>query len=432
MDPIITDGCEQADARPLRQSDRHHVRFPTVLRYAALMDMSADVIVVGGGIVGLAVGYRLAAGGRARSVIVLEKEAAVCRHQSGRNSGVLHSGIYYKPGSLKAALCVRGRRQMEEFCDAAGVAWRRCGKVIAAVNHQDAAALSGLVERGKANGVDCRAINGDELRELEPHCAGSGGIHVRDTGVVDFIGVCNRLVDRIREHGGEVVTNAAVTAVESNTDRVHVATTAGRFSGKYLINCAGLHSDRVARLTGDDTAVEIVPFRGEYYSLVRPDLCRTLIYPVPDPAFPFLGVHFTRAVDDHVHCGPNAVLAFAREGYRRGDISLRDLREVFSFGGFRRLARKHWRMGAGEMWRSVVKSAFVKSAQRLVPELTSADLVSSPAGVRAMAVSHDGAMVDDFMISRRDRITNVLNAPSPAATASLAIAEVVVERAGLG
>ncbi len=380
---------------------------------------------------GLAVAYQLATGARSRSVIVLEKEAAVCTHQSGRNSGVLHSGIYYKPGSLKAALCVKGRKQMEEFCEAEGVAWRRCGKVIAAVNHREAAALSGLVERGKANGVDCVAINRDELRELEPHCAGITGIHVRDTGVADFKGVCDRLVDRIRERGGEVVTSAAVTAVESNTDGAYVATTAGRVTGKYLINCAGLHSDRVARLTGDETPVEIVPFRGEYYSLLRPELCRTLIYPVPDPAFPFLGVHFTRGFDDHVHCGPNAVLAFAREGYRRGDISLRDLREVFSFGGFRRMARKHWRMGFGEMWRSVVKSAFVASARKLVPELRAADLVASPAGVRAMAVAGDGAMVDDFLISRRDRITNVLNAPSPAATASLAIAEVVVERAGL-
>jgi (S)-2-hydroxyglutarate dehydrogenase len=395
------------------------------------MDKSADVIVVGGGIVGLAVAYRLATSTRARSVIVLEKESAVCTHQSGRNSGVMHSGIYYKPGSLKAALCVRGRRQMEEFCEREGVAWRRCGKVIAAVDHREAAALPALVERGKANGVDCRAINGHEVRELEPHCAGVAGIHVRDTGVVDYIGVCNRLVDRIRERGGEVLTNAAVRAVESNTDGVYAATTAGRIGGKYLINCAGLHSDRVARLTGDEAPVEIVPFRGEYYSLLRPELCRTLIYPVPDPAFPFLGVHFTRGFDDHVHCGPNAVLAFAREGYRRGDISLRDLREVFGFGGFRRMALKHWRMGLGEMWRSVVKGAFVRAAGRLVPELRSADLVASPAGVRAMAVALDGAMVDDFMISRRDRITNVLNAPSPAATASLAIAEVVVEKAGL-
>jgi L-2-hydroxyglutarate oxidase len=395
------------------------------------MDRSADVIVVGGGIVGLAVAYRLATSARARSVIVLEKESAVCTHQSGRNSGVLHSGIYYKPGSLKAALCVKGRRQMEAFCEAEGVAWKRCGKVIAAVNHREAAAISGLVERGKANGVDCIAINRDELRELEPHCAGIAGIHVRDTGVADFKGVCDRLVDRIRERSGEVVTNAAVVKVESNTDGVHVATAVGRVSGKYLINCAGLHSDRVARLTGDDTPVEIVPFRGEYYTLLKPELCRTLIYPIPDPAFPFLGVHFTRGFDDHVHCGPNAVLAFAREGYRRGDISLRDLREIFAFRGFRRMAWKHWRMGFGEMWRSVVKTAFVGSARRLVPELHSDDLASSSAGVRAMAVGLDGSMVDDFLVSRRDRVTNVLNAPSPAATASLAIAEVVIEKAGL-
>ncbi len=396
------------------------------------MDRSADVIVVGGGIVGLAVAYRLATQQRARNVIVLEKEASVCSHQSGRNSGVLHSGIYYKPGSLKAALCVKGRKQMEEFCESEGVRWKRCGKVIAAVNDREAAALAGLVERGKANGVDCVAINRDELRELEPHCGGLSGIHVRDTGVADFKGVCDRLVARIREKGSDIVTSAAVVKVESNTDGVHVATTAGRVSGKFLINCAGLQSDRVARLTGDEAPVEIVPFRGEYYTLRRPELCRTLIYPVPDPAFPFLGVHFTRGFDEHVHCGPNAVLAFAREGYTRGIISLRDLREIFAFRGFRRMAWKHWRMGFGEQWRSFVKTAFVHSAQKLMPELRSSDLVASSAGVRAMAVSTDGAMVDDFMISRRDRVTNVLNAPSPAATASLAIAEVVVERAGLG
>lgn len=396
------------------------------------MDRSADVIVVGGGIVGLATAWRLATQKKARNVLVLEKENDVCSHQSGRNSGVLHSGIYYKPGSLKAALCVKGRRQMEEFCESEGVAWKRCGKVIAAVNAREAAALPALVERGKANGVDCVAINRDELKELEPHCVGVAGIHVRDTGVADFKGVCDRLVARIRERGSDVVTNAAVVKVESSTDGVHVMTAAGdRVSGKFLINCAGLYSDRVARLTGDETPAEIIPFRGEYYNVLRPELCRTLIYPVPDPAFPFLGVHFTRGYDDHVHCGPNAVLAFAREGYTRGVISLRDLREIFGFRGFRAMARKHWKMGLGEQWRSFVKSAFVHVAQTLVPEVRSSDFESSPAGVRAMAVGPDGAMVDDFVISRKDRITNVLNAPSPAATASLAIGEVVVERAGL-
>lgn len=387
---------------------------------------SADIVVIGGGIVGLAVAYKLTL--RSRKVVVLEKESEVCSHQSGRNSGVLHSGIYYKPGSLKATTCVRGRRMMEEFCEREGVPFRRSGKVIVATDAAEGGRLGGLVERGRANGVDCRLIDQNELRKLEPHCRGVAGIHVRDTGVVDYKAVCDRLASHF-----EVVTNAQAESIRTASDHVEVVTPARTFTAAHAINCAGLHSDRVARMSGSDPGVRIVPFRGEYYSL-RPEAaqyCRTLIYPVPDPALPFLGVHFTRSVDDHVHCGPNAVFAFAREGYRRRDIDLRDLADALGFPGFYRLIFRMWRTGIGEMWRSLSKHAFVRSARRLIPELRAGDLVEAPSGVRAQAIATSGAMVDDFLVSQSGRTLNVLNAPSPAATASLAIADLIVESAGL-
>ncbi len=381
-----------------------------------------DVIVIGGGIVGLATAYKLTF--RSKRVLVLEKEPAVCSHQSGRNSGVLHSGIYYKPGSLKAATCVRGRKQMEEFCEREGVPFRRSGKVIVATNEAEQARLPGLIERGTANGIDCRLIDRDELLRLEPHCGGVAAIHVRDTGVVDFKGVCDRLASRV-----EVVTNAKAESIRTTTDHVEVVTANETYTAKLAINCAGLHSDRVARLSGSDPGVRIVPFRGEYYEVRSPDLCRTLIYPVPDPALPFLGVHFTRGVDNHVHCGPNAVLALAREGYRRRDVVLRDVAETLMFPGFRRFLRKYWRTGIGEMRRSMSKGAFVRAAQRLIPEVRESDFVAAPAGVRAQAIAADGAMVDDFLVMQSGRTLNVLNAPSPAATASLAIADLIMEKA---
>ncbi|HSP35011.1 MAG TPA: L-2-hydroxyglutarate oxidase, partial [Thermoanaerobaculia bacterium] len=270
--------------------------------------------------------------------------------------------------------------------------------------------------------VDCELITREQLRKIEPHCAGIAAIHVRDTGVTDFKIVCDRLASHV-----EVITNARVEAIRDG----EVATADRTFTAKQIINCAGLHSDRVARMSGTDPGVQIVPFRGEYYTVANADLCRTLIYPVPDPALPFLGVHFTRAVDDHVHCGPNAVFAFAREGYRRRDINIRDLREALTFPGFYRIVAKMWRTGAGEMWRSLSKHAFVRAAQRLVPDVREEDFVPAPAGVRAQAIARSGAMVDDFLVVQSGRTLNVLNAPSPAATASLAIAGLIVERAGL-
>jgi (S)-2-hydroxyglutarate dehydrogenase len=383
-----------------------------------------DVIVIGGGIVGLATAYKLSL--RSQRVVVLEKEARVCSHQSGRNSGVLHSGIYYKPGSLKAATCVRGRREMEAFCEQEGVPYRRSGKVIVATNADEASRLASLRDRGLANGVECRLLDGGELRRIEPHCGGIAGLHVRDTGVVDFKSVCDRFAARV-----EVATGAKVDSIRTATDRVEVITANRTYVAKLAINCAGLHSDRVARLSGGDPGVRIVPFRGEYYAL-RPEsaeLCRTLIYPVPDPALPFLGVHFTRGVDDHVHCGPNAVLAFAREGYRRTDVNLGDLLETLTFAGFRRFLGRYWRTGIGEMRRSFSKGAFLRAAQALVPDVRERDFVPAPAGVRAQAIAGDGSMVDDFLVVQSGRTLNVLNAPSPAATASLAIADLIMEKA---
>ena len=379
---------------------------------------SADVVVIGGGIVGLATAYKASL--QSKRVVVLEKEPAVCSHQSGHNSGVLHSGIYYKPGSLKATTCVRGRRPMEDFCEREGVPFRRSGKVIVATNAAEEARLPALMERGLANGIDCRIIDREELRKLEPHCAGTAAIHVRDTGVVDFKMVCERFASRV-----EVITNARVEAIRET----EVATADRTFPAKQIINCAGLHSDRVARLSGVDPGIRIVPFRGEYYEVRTADLCRTLIYPVPDPDLPFLGVHFTRGVDDHVHCGPNAVLAFAREGYRRTDINLRDLGETLAFAGFRRFLLRNWRMGIDEMRRSMSKRAFLKAARKLVPDLRDGDLVAAPAGVRAQAMTAEGALVDDFLVTRSGRTLNVLNAPSPAATAALAVADLIMEKA---
>lgn len=390
----------------------------------------SDLIVIGGGIIGLATAYQFTRRLPGRRVIVLEKESRVAEHQTGRNSGVLHSGIYYKPGSLKALNCRAGKKAMEEFCAAEGVAHDICGKVIVAINDGDLPALQRIYERGQANGVACTMIDAARLRELEPHAAGVAAIHVPEAGIVDYRGVCERLALRVREAGGEVVFGARATAVRERPDGVTVVTPVGDFTARQLVTCAGLHSDRVAALTGADPGAKIVPFRGEYFAL-RPSarrLCRNLIYPTPDPAFPFLGVHFTRMVGGGIECGPNAVLAFGREGYRFGDVDVRDLIETLTYRGFLRLAGRHWRMGLGEMWRSLSRSAFVKALQRLVPEVRDEDLRPIDAGVRAQSVTPDGAIVDDFLIVEGPRAVNVCNAPSPAATAALQIGSDVVGR----
>jgi len=389
-----------------------------------------DLAIVGGGIVGLATAYQFTQRFPDRRVVVLEKEARVAEHQTGHNSGVLHSGIYYKPGSLKAINCRAGKKAMEAFCAAEGIAHEICGKVIVAVTEDELPALDRIYERGKANGVNCELIEKSRLAELEPHAAGVRAIHVPEAGIVNYRQVCERLADKVREAGGEILFQARVTAVRHHADGLTVINSAGERTARQLVNCAGLHSDRVAKLTGVRPGCQIVPFRGEYYSL-KPSayrLCRNLIYPTPDPRFPFLGVHFTRMIDGSVECGPNAVLAFGREGYRLLAVNPRDLLGTLTYRGFVRMALKHWRMGVGEMWRSLNKAAFVRALQRLVPDIQAEDLMPAPAGIRAQAVAPNGELVDDFLIVEGDRVVNVCNAPSPAATASLQIGTAVVDR----
>jgi L-2-hydroxyglutarate oxidase len=389
-----------------------------------------DVLVIGGGIVGLATTYRLLQCRPDLRTAVLEKEPLLGRHQSGHNSGVLHSGIYYQPGSQKAINCREGKRAMERFCAEQGIAYDICGKVIVATETRELAALERILQRGEQNGVRCEMIKPDRLRELEPHAAGIRAIHVPEAGIVDYRQVCQRLAELITEQGCQVITCARVTKIDRQHGAMVVESTQGTVSTRLLVNCAGLHSDRVTRLTGVAPPARIVPFRGEFYRL-KPEayrLCRNLIYPVPDPSFPFLGVHFTRMIDGSVECGPNAVLAFAREGYRKWDVNLRDLAESLTYGGFQRLAFRYWRTGLQEMWRSASKAAFVRALQRLVPAIRSDLLLPGPAGVRAQAVASDGSMVDDFLILQDERVINVCNAPSPAATSSLNIGQTIVDR----
>ena len=389
-----------------------------------------DVLVIGGGIVGLAAAYQVARLKPATKIVVVEKEPEPARHQTGHNSGVLHSGIYYKPGSLRALNCRSGKRMMEEFCREEGIPFDICGKVIVACGDSELPGLQRIFERGQANGVACAMIDRARLKELEPHTAGIAAIHVPEAGIVNYRAVCLRLVEIVERAGGRFIPNAEVTALRSEANGVAVVSRAGEFQARYVINCTGLQSDRTTKLSGRTPAVKIVPFRGEYFELkpAAKHLCRNLIYPVPDPSFPFLGVHFTRMISGAVECGPNAVLAFAREGYRKRNVSFRDLSETLTYGGFLKLAAKHWRTGFGELWRSFSKRAFVKALQRLIPEIRGEDLEPAPAGVRAMALAPDGSIVDDFVIEEHDRFINVCNAPSPAATSSLQIGLSIAER----
>ena len=389
-----------------------------------------DLVIAGGGIVGLATAYRFLERFPDRRVVVLEKEHDVAEHQTGHNSGVLHSGIYYKPGSLKAQNCRAGKLAMETFCKENGIAFERCGKVIVAVDENEFPALERIFERGQASGVQCEMIGAERLGELEPHAAGLRAIHVPEAGIVDYREVCRKLAELIGQRGAEIRFGHRVCAVRQSDREVVVETTGGEVAGDLLVNCTGLHCDRVTRMGGVRPDAKIVPFRGEYYELTSEaaHLCRNLIYPTPDPKFPFLGVHFTRMIHGGVECGPNAVLAFAREGYRKRDINLRDLCESLTYTGFLRMASRHWRTGMGEMWRSFSKQAFVKALSRLLPAIRAEHLVAAPAGVRAQALSPDGTLVDDFLVQPNARIVNVGNAPSPAATASLNIGSLVVDR----
>ncbi|WP_263117971.1 L-2-hydroxyglutarate oxidase [Cellulomonas sp. RIT-PI-Y] len=381
------------------------------------------VIVVGGGIVGLATAARIAA--RGDQVTVLDKEDGLARHQTGRNSGVIHSGLYYAEGSLKARMAAEGARSMAAFAAEHGVPVEVCGKLVVATEESELPGLHKLAARAEANGVPARLLDPVGAREYEPQVRAVAALRVETTGVVDYAGVCRVLAARIEADGGEILLGEEMLAARTVGDRVQVRTTAADREADGLVVCGGLHADRLARASGLEPAARIVPFRGEYYGLTETagDLVRGLIYPVPDPRFPFLGVHLTRGIDGHVHAGPNAVLALAREGYRWTEVSVRDLGDALSWPGLWRMGARNWRPGAAEVVRSLSTAAFARSLARLVPGITADDLVPAPAGVRAQAVERDGGLVDDFLVQTAPRQVHVLNAPSPAATASLEIAK---------
>jgi L-2-hydroxyglutarate oxidase len=386
-------------------------------------------IVIGGGIVGLATAFALAE--RGRMAVVIEAENRVAAHQTGHNSGVIHSGLYYKPGSIKARTCRAGLESMYRFCADEGIPTRRCGKLVVAVTERELPRLNVLEERARANGVTVQRLGPEEIREREPEVTGLAGLWVPETGVVNYVRVTQHLARRVTKSGVEVRLGTRVLGVRRDGQTQIVETTAGSVRGGLVINCAGLQSDRIARLAGQDPGMRIVPFRGEYYVL-RPErakLVRGLIYPVPDPSMPFLGVHFTRGIDDVVEAGPNAVLALKREGYTWGDVSLTDMTDWALFPGFWKMIEKQWRTGLGEARRSLSRKRFVRSLQALIPSLKDDDVDRGGSGVRAQAVGNDGRLIDDFHIQTAPGIVSVLNAPSPAATASLVIGREVVSRA---
>jgi L-2-hydroxyglutarate oxidase LhgO len=395
-------------------------------------DATFDLLVIGGGIVGLSTAMEMTRRFPRLRTVVLEKESGVARHQSGHNSGVIHSGLYYKPGSLKARLCVEGAAAMVEFCQRHGIAHEICGKVVLAASEDEIARLEDLFHRGQANGIGgLRLIGPEEVRELEPHCRAVRALHVPGTGITDYTKVCEKYAELIVAQGGKLCTGSEVTGFSRRGPGTVIETKSGTYATRYVINCAGLHSDRVSRLAGYPTDIRIVPFRGEYYDLTPAGqhLVRNLIYPAPDPRFPFLGVHFTRRITGGVEAGPNAVLALKREGYRKTDVSVGDALATLAFPGFWKLASRYWRYGLGEFYRSWSKPAFVEALQRLVPEVQHSDLVPGGSGVRAQALRRDGALVDDFLFQPQENMLHVLHVPSPAATASLAIGRAIVQMA---
>jgi L-2-hydroxyglutarate oxidase len=390
-----------------------------------------DVAVIGGGIVGMATAMAI----KARydvELLVLEAEERLASHQTGHNSGVIHSGLYYRPGSLKALNCVRGREAMYEFCAKYGIPHERCGKLVVATSREEIPRLDELERRGRANGlVGLKRLKGGEIRDIEPHASGIEALWVSETGIVDFVEVTHQFARIVMERGGEVLLGHRVVAVNERSGELIIETTKGEFRARGLINCAGLQSDRVARMCGMVPTTKIVPFRGEYYELVpeKSYFLNGLIYPVPDPRLPFLGVHFTRTIHGVREAGPNAVLALKREGYSKGSFSLRDSAETFFYVGFWRLAVRYWRTGLDELYRSFSKAAFVRALRKLMPEITPADLVPGASGVRAQALGRDGSLIDDFVIMEGPKMVHVLNAPSPAATASISIGETIALKA---
>ena len=385
-----------------------------------------DIVVIGGGILGLSTAMQLLERSPQWRVAVVEKEEELATHQTGHNSGVMHSGIYYRPGSRKAQFCVAGLNNMIKFCEENEIEFQQCGKVIVALHESELGRLQDLYERGTANGVrDLEIVGPERLKEIEPHTAGVRALWAPHTGIVDFTKVAAAFANKFQQAGGDIFTGAAVKKITRSTGSMALETTKGTFQVKYLINCAGLYADKVASMTGENVGVRIIPFRGEYYTLRQEShhLVSGLIYPVPDPQFPFLGVHFTRNIKGHVEAGPNAVMALRREGYRKRDFSLGDSLGNLAYPGFWKMALKYWKIGMGEVYRSYSRRVFLRDLQRLLPEIQNKDLASGGSGVRAQAVARDGSLLDDFSIIQSGDAIHVLNAPSPGATSSLAIGE---------
>ncbi len=393
------------------------------------MDSNFDIIVIGGGIVGTSAAFSLSKRQKFR-ILLIEAEPTLANHQTGNNSGVIHSGLYYKPGSLKAKNCSEGREQLYDFCEYHQIPFEKCGKIIVAVNESETSALNELYERGVANGLTgLKKLNASEIKDYEPYSSGVAGLFVPQTGIVDYTKVTNKFAQLFSTKGGLIKSNCKFLSIKNFRNKIAVITTQGEFETKMLINCGGLYCDRIAKLCGVEPGLQIIPFRGEYYKLKKEKeyLVRNLIYPVPDPRFPFLGVHFTRMIKGGVEAGPNAVLAFKRDGYTKKDFSGKDLSQMFFFPGFWKMASKYYKMGFGEFYRSFSKKAFVKALQNLVPEISENDVEPGGAGVRAQALTNDGKLVDDFRIVETERTVHVLNAPSPAATASISIGNKIAE-----
>lgn len=396
------------------------------------MSKKYDIAIIGGGIVGLATAYRLLTAKPGLKVVILEKEDHVAAHQTGHNSGVIHSGLYYKPGSLKAVNCINGYKMLLEFCDANEIPYDLCGKIVVATSSPELSQLNALYERGQQNGLKgIIRLNESEIKEREPNCSGISGLFVPQTGIISYKKVCSVLTDKIEKSDGELVFNCKVTGIDLKEEHCIVKSEKGEVETKLVINCAGLYSDKVAEFTEPNLDTRIIPFRGEYY-MIKPEkqhLVKNLIYPVPDPNFPFLGVHFTRMIEGGVEAGPNAVFAFKREGYKKTDFDFGDLWNSLSWPGFRKIALKYWKTGFGEYYRSYSKTAFTKALQKLVPDIKKEDLIPAGSGVRAQACDRTGGLLDDFKIVEKAGIINILNAPSPAATSSLSIGQTVAELA---
>jgi (S)-2-hydroxyglutarate dehydrogenase len=394
------------------------------------MQVKHDVIIVGAGIVGLATALKIKEKKPNLSVLILDKEDEIASHQTGNNSGVIHSGLYYKPGSQKAINCINGYHLLIEFCDKHEIEYELCGKVVVAVDEGELPELEKLYQRGIENGLkNLRMLSSEEIKEYEPYIVGLKGLHVPQTGIVNYAVVATKMAEVFKAMGGEIALNSKVLKVNKGDTSVHVSTIDNEYVGSYLVNCAGLYSDKIAEINGEAKDIKIIPFRGEYYKLSKEKeyLIKNLVYPVPDPNFPFLGVHFTRMKKGGVEAGPNAVLAYSREGYNKTQVNLTEFFETLAWPGFRKVAAKYWKTGLGEFYRSYSKTAFTKALQRLLPEIKASDLVEGGAGVRAQACDKDGGLLDDFAIKENDRVVNVYNAPSPAATSSLAIGNTIAD-----